>query len=88
VAFSRVVVGNPAIADVLPLSDRTLYILGKQIGLTNLSIYALNNQPLAVVDLSVSQDIQGLKSRLNELLPNENVEVRSANRALILSGTR
>jgi pilus assembly protein CpaC len=87
VAFSRVVVGNPQIADVLPLSDRTLYILGKQIGLTNLSIYAGNNQPLAVVDLSVSHDIQGLKSRLNELLPNENVEVRSANKALILTGT-
>ena len=87
VAFSRVVVGNPQIADVLPLSDRTLYILGKQIGLTNLSIYAGNNQPIAVVDLSVSYDIQGLKSRLNELLPNENVEVRSANRSLILSGT-
>jgi pilus assembly protein CpaC len=87
VAFSRVVVGNPQIADVLPLSDRTLYILGKQIGLTNLSIYAGNNQPLAVVDLSVSHDIQGLKSRLNELLPNENVEVRSANKSLILSGT-
>jgi pilus assembly protein CpaC len=87
VAFSRVVVGNPGIADVLPLSDRTLYILGKQIGLTNLSIYAGNNQPLAVVDLSVSHDIQGLKSRLNELLPNENVEVRSANQSLILSGT-
>ena len=61
VAFSRVVVGNPQIADVLPLSDRTLYILGKQIGLTNMSIYAGNNMPLAVVDLSVSQDIQGLK---------------------------
>ena len=55
--------------------------------MTNLSIYAGNNQPLAVVDLSVSHDIQGLKSRLNELLPNENVEVRSANRSLILSGT-
>jgi pilus assembly protein CpaC len=87
VPFSRVVVGNPQVADVLPLSDRTLYILGKQIGLTNLSIYAGNNQPLAVVDLSVSFDIQGLKSRLNELLPNENVEVRSANKSLILSGT-
>jgi pilus assembly protein CpaC len=34
--FKRVTVGNPEIADVLPLSDRTIYVLGKQIGLTNL----------------------------------------------------
>src|SRR3990172_11758726 len=87
VPFRRVAVGNAEIADVLPLSDRMVYVLGKQLGLTNLSIYGEDDRPLAILDVSVSHDIQGLKSRLNDLFPRETVEVRAASGAIVLSGT-
>src|SRR5262249_3297369 len=64
VAFGRVSVGNSEIADVLPLSDHTVYVLGKTIGLTNLTIYSKEDRPLAVMDISVVSDVQSLKSRL------------------------
>ena len=87
VPFRRVAVGNAEIADVLPLSDRMVYVLGKQLGLTNVSIYGEGDRPLAVLDVSVTYDTQGLKSRLNDLFPRETVEVRAASGAIVLSGT-
>src|SRR5262245_59501156 len=85
-AFGRVSVGNSEIADVLPLSDHTIYVLGKQIGLTNLTIYSKEDRPLAVLDVTVVYDVQSLKARLNELFPGERVEIRSTAGSLVLSG--
>lgn len=87
VPFKEVLVGNPDIADVLPLTDRSIYILGKSLGSTNLTIYGSNKQLIAVADLVISLDVDGLKARLYEILPGETVEVRPANNSVILSGT-
>ena len=57
-AFGRVSVGNPEIADVLPLNDRTIYVLGKQVGVTNLTLYSKDDRPLAILDISVVYDVQ------------------------------
>lgn len=85
-AFKRVTVGNPDVADVLPLTDRTLYVLGRAVGQTNIAIFSRSDRPIAVVDVNVTYDVQGLKVKLNELYPNERVEVRGSNNALVLSG--
>ena len=85
--FTSLSVGQPKIADVLPLTDRSIYVLGKETGTTNLTIYGRNNNLLAVVDLIVSLDAAGLKRRLFELMPDEKIEVRPADGALMLSGT-
>lgn len=84
--FRDVMVGNPEIADVLPISDRAIYILGKQIGSTNLTLYGPNRRLLAVVDLNVTHDAAGLRTRLHDLMPDENIEVRGVHGGLVLSG--
>src|SRR5262245_26874694 len=38
-AFSTAVVGAPDIVDALPMSDRTLYIQGKKVGTTNVTVF-------------------------------------------------
>jgi pilus assembly protein CpaC len=85
-AFTELSVGNPAIADVLAVTDRTIYVLGKALGSTRLSIYGANKEVLAIVDLVVTQDIGEIKRRLHELLPGEAVEVRAVNDSIMLSG--
>ena len=84
--FAEVTVANPEVADVAPLSQTNIYVLAKKIGRTNLTVLDENGQIVAVVDLRVSPDLTELKSRLNELLPGEKVEVRSAAEGLVLSG--
>ena len=87
VPFTDLLVGNEEIADVLPLTNRTIYVLGKSLGSTSLSIYGRGKRLIAIVDLMVTYDIQGLKSRLFDLFPEEEIEVRGVNDSVILSGT-
>src|SRR5215213_6560151 len=54
--FTDVLVGSSEIADVIPLSDQTLYVLGKKPGTTNVSVLDAQKKVLAVVDVQVSVD--------------------------------
>lgn len=83
---SRVSVGNPAIADVLVLQDRELYLVGKSLGHTNLMVWDMNDALMQVYDLEVSHDLQGLKERLYRFLPNEPIQVHTSQGQLVVSG--
>ncbi|MDX1484456.1 MAG: pilus assembly protein N-terminal domain-containing protein, partial [Alphaproteobacteria bacterium] len=86
VPFNNISIGNPKIADVLALTDRTMYILGKGIGSTSLTIFGPNRRLIAVADLVVTYDIEGIKARLHDLMPNEKFEVRAVGNAVVLGG--
>lgn len=86
VPFRDISVGNPGIADVLALTDRTMYILGKGLGATSLTIFGPRRQLIAVADIVVTYDIEAIKARLHELLPGEAIEVRSVGDSVILGG--
>jgi pilus assembly protein CpaC len=82
----RVAVGNPDIADIVVISPTQLYILAKDIGATNLLFWGRDNRLLGSVNLEVTHDLDGLKAKLHQLLPNEAVEVYSAQRSIVLKG--
>jgi pilus assembly protein CpaC len=84
--FAEISVGNSEIADVTPLTQQALYVFGKQLGTTSLTITDSRGAVIAIVDLIVSYDVEGLKAKMFELLPGEAVEVRPASDGLILSG--
>ena len=86
VPFADLLVGNPEIADVLALTDRSIYVLGKSVGSTSLTIRAEDSTVVAVVDLTVNVDVEGLKTRLFEMMPNERIEVRAVGGSAVLSG--
>ena len=85
--FAKAVIGNEEVADVLPLSQSSVYVLGRSLGSTNLSLYDSKGGLIAVVDIVVGPDAQGLKATLAELMPTESVAVSVSNGALVLSGT-
>ena len=41
--YSKALIGNPEIADVLPLTNQSLYVLGKKNGTTSLTLYDRSN---------------------------------------------
>ena len=84
--YAKALVGNPDIADVLPLSDRSLYVLGKKAGTTSLTLYDRRNMLIAVIDIAVGPDVIGLKRQLSELVPGEGVGARMANDSIVLEG--
>ncbi len=84
--FAEISVANPGIADIATLSERTLYVLGKTPGRTTLTLLGQDGELITNVDVQVSPDVAEFKERLAEILPNEPIEVRTANDGIVLSG--
>jgi pilus assembly protein CpaC len=82
----RVSVGNPDVADIVVISPTQMYILAKDVGTTNIIVWGRDNRMLGSINLEVSHDLEGLKSKLHQLLPGEAIEVYSAQRSIILKG--
>jgi pilus assembly protein CpaC len=87
VPFAELSIANPQIADISSLSDRTIYVLGKSPGLTTLTLLDGAGQLITNVDVRVAADISEFKERLQQILPGEKIEVRTANDGIVLSGT-
>ena len=55
--FGDALVGDPEVADVVPLTNQTIYILGKKVGVTRLSLMDGKKQVLGAVDIEVTYDL-------------------------------
>ena len=84
--YSKALIGNPDIADVLPLTDQSLYVLGKKTGTTSLTLYDRSNSLIAVVDVVVGPDVTSLRRQLSELMPADDVGARMSNDSIVLEG--
>ncbi len=84
--FAEIVVGDPETADVNPLTDKTLYILGRKMGLTNIALFDESRKLVGVIDLEVTHDLKGLRYALNEAMPGNHIKVRSINGRILLEG--
>lgn len=86
-AFAELSIANPNIADFSTLSDRTVYVLGKTPGTTTLTLLDAQGRLISNVEVKVGADVSEFKERLRQILPNEKIEVRTANDGIVLSGT-
>lgn len=87
VPFTELSIANPSIADISSLSDRTIYVLGKEPGRTTLTLLGGDGRLITNVEVHVTPDIAEFKERLEQILPGEPIEVRTANDGIVLSGT-
>ncbi len=84
--FAKAMVGNEEIADIVPITNRSLYVLGKKMGTTSLTIYDRNNLVISVVDVAVGPDIVSLRRQMSELIPGEQIGARVSNDSVVLTG--
>jgi pilus assembly protein CpaC len=82
----RVSVGNPAIADLLILQSRQVYVVGKSLGSTNVVLWDARDNVISSIDVVVTHDLDSLKEKLHRLLPGEPVAVHSSQGAIVLTG--
>ena len=81
--------GKPGVADVdvLLLSSREVYLLGKTVGSTNLVMLDKAGR-CTMLDVAVGMDTAALSATFKELLPTESgIKISSAADSLVLSGT-
>jgi pilus assembly protein CpaC len=85
-AYAKAMIGNPEIADVMPLNVNSVYVLGRTPGSTNLALYDRRGGLIAVVDVVVGPDVLGLKRQISEVFPGEAVKVSNSNESVMLEG--
>ena len=85
--IARAMVGSAEIADVLPISSRSIYVLGKKNGTTSLTLYDAANRVIAIMDVSVGPDVEGLRTQIGQLIPGQPIDARLSNGSILLTGT-
>jgi pilus assembly protein CpaC len=81
-----IAVGDPGVADVNPLTDHALSILGKKIGTTRVTVYGEDKKPVGIFDVEVAYDISRLAAEIARL-SGGGIRVSSVNGRIMLSGT-
>jgi len=85
-AFATAVMGSPEIADVLPMSDHSLYIQAKKIGTTNLSVFDQGGKLVSLIDIEVEIDSRNLQEKIRSSTGSRGIRVSSTNGQVVLSG--
>jgi pilus assembly protein CpaC len=86
-SFVEVTVGDAEIADVNPLTDRAISILGKKNGTTRVSVYGEGKKLIGVFDVDVVHDTSLLQNELRRRFPHAGLKVSAVNGRIMLSGT-
>ena len=82
-----VLVSNPLIADVIIRTPQQLYVLGQQIGDTNVFILDDDGRQILQLEVRVELDLTGLRKAFTSIMPGERVEVTAVNANVVLTGT-
>jgi pilus assembly protein CpaC len=84
--FSEIVVGDPEVAVVTPLTDRTFYVVGSKAGSTGVALYNEARELVGMLDIEVGPDENEINRTLNAALKDQGVKASTANGRVIISG--
>lgn len=88
VPFYEIVIGDPEVANVNPLTDDSFYVLGNSLGTTGIALFDENKQLVGTVDIEVTLDTDRLATTIRNSVPGgEDIKVSSANGRVVLSGS-
>ncbi|WP_292333930.1 type II and III secretion system protein family protein [Mesorhizobium sp.] len=85
-AFYQIVIGDPEIANVNPLTDKSFYVLGNNLGTTGIALFDQNKQLVGTIDIEVTLDTDQLANTIRASVPDAKIKVGSANGRVVLSG--
>ena len=84
--FFEIVIGDPEIANVTPLTDQSFYVLGHKLGTTGIALFDENKQLVGSVDIEVTYDTAQLNATIAQNLPESDIRASTANGQVVLSG--
>src|SRR5580698_2696214 len=83
---SEIVVAQPDTLSLVATTDRSFYVRGKALGITNILIYDTQHRLAQVVDVRVGYDVGSLQSDLDTALPGESIHVSNFAGGIMLTG--
>ena len=86
-SFKRASVANPDVADQIVLSPKQIYLAGKAVGTTTLTLWGQDGQVANVFQVQVSPDVTRLKEQIHTMLPHEpGIQVMNSHDHITLAG--
>jgi pilus assembly protein CpaC len=85
-AVSDIMVADPSIVDVMVLQANKLYMVGSNIGSTNIIAVDAQGNVLKKIDVRVKIDDKGMEQSARQLFPNEDFRIKSVGNQVILTG--
>ncbi len=80
-----VLVADPKIANAVIRSSQRAYIIGGQVGQTNVVFFAADGQQVASYDIAVKRDLNGMRTALRQSLPG--VQIEGVGDSVMLTGS-
>lgn len=84
---AEIFVGNPKIANAVVRSPRKLYIIAMEGGQTTIFAMDAAGNQIATIEISIGRDIQELDRILKTAMPRSNINLRTVNDTIIITGT-
>jgi pilus assembly protein CpaC len=82
-----VLVANPRIANAVIRSSRRAYVIGNEIGQTNVFFFDAEGKQLAGLDIAVTRNLNGIRAAIKQVVPDSDVRVEGIGvDGVILSG--
>lgn len=86
-AVGRVVSADSAIADAQPITDSSLYLVGRSFGTTTVNLYSADGRPVGLLAVEVGADTADMNRSIRAAVPGSDVQVHTVNGRVRLSGT-
>jgi pilus assembly protein CpaC len=84
--LSTVSIGSTEIANLQVLNKKQIYVIGKKIGTTNISVFDDEMQVTRLIELEVALDGPTLRRKIRSITGNNTIQVSTSNDRVILSG--
>ncbi|PAP96212.1 type II and III secretion system protein family protein [Mesorhizobium wenxiniae] len=81
-----IVVGDEKIADAQPMTDRTLYVIGKSAGTTTVNLFSEDKRSLGVIQIEVGVDVSDMAQAIRQVAPRARIDIGSINGKIRLGG--
>jgi pilus assembly protein CpaC len=82
-----VLVSSPKVADAVMRTARRAYLIGQEVGQTNVFFFDVAGRQIAVIELSVDRDTASLAQSIRQLVPGTDVKIEGVGDNMVLTGT-
>lgn len=86
VPYSEIVVGDPELAIVTPLTDQSFYVVGSSKGSTGIALFNEARELIGSLDVEIGPDTKKLNRSLKAALKGSNLKAETQNGSVVISG--
>jgi pilus assembly protein CpaC len=81
-----VLVANPKIANAVIRTSRRAYLIGVDVGQTNIFFFDGEGRQIAGFDIAVTRDLNGVRAALKQMFPRADVHIEGVGDGVVLTG--